>query len=568
MAARCARTFTLLLLFLSVVGFEAAGQCASGASDASAVHALYSQQKWADVVAAAHGMPGRTADANFELGMALAHLQKWGESRAALLAGRRQCPKQARFDTELAGVAFQQKRYADAARWIRKAVRLDPRDEYANEFAGTVYLLMGNLEAALKYWNRIKKPQIEQLQFDVNVKTGRVLLERAFVFSPQAMMRRDQLLDTQARLNAMGVFPAYSIRLDAREGGKFDAQFHGMERNGFGNGWLQSVVSVFSGLPYETVYPSYFNLAGSATNIDSLVRWDGQKRRLWVSMSGPWHSLPQWRWEIAADGRDENWSIRRSFTGSAPELGAFKLKREVASANLTSITSGRMQWSSGAEVSHRTYTHVSSGTTLNGELASPGWEIKHLASVNARLLDVPEHRLTVGGSASSELGRLWQGRSRTFEKAQGGATLHWMPEAEGDKWEIAQRVRGGGIAGSAPFDELWMIGVERDNDLWLRGHIGTRGGKKGSAPMADRYFLSNTDVYRKVWGNGLVSIKAGPLLDIARAAGPTPELAPRKWLIDVGAEVKLSVLGTGVVLTYGRDLRSGSNAFYGSVAQP
>ncbi len=86
--------------------------------------------------------------------------------------------------------------------------------------------------------------------------------------------------------------------------------------------------------------------------------------------------------------------------------------------------------------------------------------------------------------------------------------------------------------------------------------------------MADRYFLSNTDLYRSVWGNGLVSIKAGPLLDIARTAGPTPELAPRQWLFDVGAEVKLSVLGTGVVLTYGRDLRSGSNAFYGSVAQP
>jgi hypothetical protein len=29
----------------------------------------------------------------------------------------------------------------------------------------------------------------------------------------------------------------------------------------------------------------------------------------------------------------------------------------------------------------------------------------------------------------------------------------------------------------------------------------------------------------------------------------------------------LTVLGTGVVLTYGRDLRTGNNAFYGSVVQ-
>jgi hypothetical protein len=37
--------------------------------------------------------------------------------------------------------------------------------------------------------------------------------------------------------------------------------------------------------------------------------------------------------------------------------------------------------------------------------------------------------------------------------------------------------------------------------------------------------------------------------------------------VDTGVEVKLSVLGTGVVLTYGRDLRTGNNAFYGSAMQ-
>jgi len=150
---------------------------------------------------------------------------------------------------------------------------------------------------------------------------------------------------------------------------------------------------------------------------------------------------------------------------------------------------------------------------------------------------------------------------------QGELAMNWLPQAEGDRYELRQRVRGGGIAGSAPLDELWMIGVERDNDLWLRGHVGTRGGRKGSSPIGDRYFLSNTDFYRSIWGNGLISIKAGPLLDIARVTAPTPDLAPRQWLLDVGAELKVSVLGTGVVLTYGRDLRNGHNAFYGSVAQ-
>jgi hypothetical protein len=161
---------------------------------------------------------------------------------------------------------------------------------------------------------------------------------------------------------------------------------------------------------------------------------------------------------------------------------------------------------------------------------------------------------------------LWANPARLFEKTQGGVNLRWVPQAEDDRYEFSQRIRGGGTVGSAPVDELWMIGVERDSNLWLRGHIGTRDGRKGSSPMAGRFFLSNTDFYRSVWGNGLISVKAGPLLDVAKVSAPTAGLATQQWLFDAGAEIKLTVLGTGVVLTYGRDLRSGNNAFYGAVA--
>jgi len=62
------------------------------------------------------------------------------------------------------------------------------------------------------------------------------------------------------------------------------------------------------------------------------------------------------------------------------------------------------------------------------------------------------------------------------------------PEAEGDDYQTEVQVRGGGIAGAGPFDELFMLGLERDNDLRMRAHIGTRDGRKGSAPLGDRYF--------------------------------------------------------------------------------
>ena len=51
-----------------------------------------------------------------------------------------------------------------AARYLRRALHLDPTDSYGNDFLGTVYFLQGNIEAALKYWNRVDKPQIAEVR--------------------------------------------------------------------------------------------------------------------------------------------------------------------------------------------------------------------------------------------------------------------------------------------------------------------------------------------------------------------------------------------------------------------
>jgi hypothetical protein len=163
------------------------------------------------------------------------------------------------------------------------------------------------------------------------------------------------------------------------------------------------------------------------------------------------------------------------------------------------------------------------------------------------------------------------GAPNVFGKLQGSVLAHWFPLAQGDMYEVAERVRTGRTFGSAPFDELFMLGMERDTDLSLRGQLGTRDREKGSSPLGSNYFLSNTDFYRRIYGNGLFSIKAGPLADIAKAGAPSSGLASGlatgQWIFDVGVAAKLTVLGTSVVLTYGRDLRSGSNAFFGTIAK-
>ncbi len=143
--------------------------------------------------------------------------------------------------------------------------------------------------------------------------------------------------------------------------------------------------------------------------------------------------------------------------------------------------------------------------------------------------------------------------------------LHWLPQAEGDDYEIQNRVRAGKTFGDVPFDELFMLGLERDNDLEMRGHIGTRDGRKGSAPLGRNYFLSNWEADKNVYRNGIFTVKLGPFLDTGKITDASPGLGSHEWLWDLGVQAKVRVFGVGVAFSYGKDLRTGNNAFYVTV---
>src|SRR4029079_1316240 len=133
--------------------------------------------------------------------------------------------------------------------------------------------------------------------------------------------------------------------------------------------------------------------------------------------------------------------------------------------------------------------------------------------------------------------------------------FHWFPQYQGDDYEIQHRVKAGKTWGDLPFDELFVLGLERDNDLEMRGHIGTRDGRKGSAPLGRDYFLSNWEIDKNVYGNGLMRLKLGPFLDSGKITDPSSGLGSQTWLWDLGAQAKVQALGVGIVFSYGKDLR-------------
>jgi tetratricopeptide (TPR) repeat protein len=532
----------------------------------SAAKQLFEQERWPDLVQLLQQGPRNSADLNYYYGVALAHLQRWEEAGRSLFLGQRLAPNDKRFPIELAGVAFKQKKYEEARRDLHRALRLDPKDAYANEFLATVYFLEGNLEAALKYWNRTGKPEIVEVLNVPALHVRPALLDHAFAFAPASTLTLEELLTSYARLRGLEIFPTFKINVEARPDGKFDSIFRAQELNGFGNSKLQALVRTFSGLLFEEITPKYYNARGSGTNIISLLRFDTDKRRALVNVSGPLAGNPKWRYHVGADLRNENWTIQTSFTGPSTVLGALNLRRESVGAEISRFIGARWSWATGLEISHRDFRNVLAGTALTPDLLAQGYQVKQKAQFTYELWRSPEKRLTISCSAIFQAGRVWSQPGRSFEKLQGTLGMHWFPRDRGDDYETQWHIRAGKTFGEIPFDELFMLGVERDNDLPLRAHVGTRHDQKGSAPLGRDYFLSNLESDKHVYSNGILTVKLGPFLDTGNILDSSSTLGPHKWLFDTGPQAKLNVLGVGVVLLYGKDLRTGNNAFYANVA--
>lgn len=534
---------------------------------AQEIKKLAAGQLWEEIALRLEPMQSRSADMDFYYGTALARLERWPEAEDAFQTGFRLAPVDPRFPIELAGIAFRQKHYAQAADRLQQAIKLAPDDTYANDFLGTVYFLEGNLEASLKYWNRVRKPMVAELREDPLPRVSPRLLDRAFAVSPASTLLLPQFLDTDARIRSLGIFPQYKFDLRARDDDKFDLVLRTQERNGFGDSKWEALFQLLRGLPFQSVEPSFYNLHHEAINFASLVRWDPEKRRILAHFSGPFEHGAKYRYEVVTDLRNENWALRNSFTGPAPTLGSLNMRREALAFDFASHASGRLGWTAGVEASHRDFRNVVPGTILTPEMLAEGFQLKQKAQLTGTLWRVPERRFVVVAGACSQAARLWSHQQETFEKLAGSLGWHWFPQAEGDDYEMQQRVRIGKTIGPAPFDELFMLGLERDNDLPMRAHIGTRDGRKGSAPLGSNYFLASWETDKNLYGNGLVTLKLGPFLDIGKITNSFTAPGSQKWLWDVGAQAKLRIFGSIVAFSYGKDLRSGNNAFYATLFQ-
>jgi len=553
-----------LLLFTPAPAFSQ--ETPSSTDRPSEVRQLYEGGHWNEVVQAVPESPDVEADLQLFRGLALAQMKRWEEAGKAFEVGLLRHPRDVRFLVELAGIAYREKQFAKAERYLRRSLAINPADDYANDFLASIYFLQDNLEAALKYWNRTDKPKLSDLGLEPPPKLNPLLLDHTFAFSRGSTWSRDQFLKTEALLESLNIFPRMRFDLGAQPDGSFDLTFHGSERSAWGITKLDGLLSLLRGLPYQSVYPEFYDLGGRGLNWRSLVRWDDEKRRVSTEIAAPIGENPAMRYRVYLQGLNENWNLTNTIAPSS--LAGVNLEKAIAGVGIQNIVGGRWQWGAGAEYSYRKFKSLLGIPAQAGPFFTNGSAIAVRSKIQRSLVRFPQDRFTVDSSATGEIGTFFGGPLNRYARIQGSLQAHWFPESRGDDFETQSSLRAGRTFGNVPFDELFILGFDRDNDLWMRGHPGLRDGEKGNAPLGRNYVLVNAETDKIVYRGTFFIVKAGPFLDSGDIYDPSGYFGSSRWLWDTGIQGKIRVLGSfEFVLGYAKDLRSGQNSFFTTVSR-
>ena len=536
----------------------------SGNALEARIHALYEEGRWAEAAALASRVPAPSASILLYEGLALARLDQLARASNLFRQASRMFPRDKRFPLGSAGIAYRERNFKRAKLLLHRALRLDRNDSYGNDFLATLYLLDGNLPAALQYWNRIHKPFLANVQFQPEPPLNPILRERVFDFSPGQVLTLQQLRIMRANLARLRVLS--DVRVDlAPAGERFDLTVRSAGVSQGLTGWPGHVLPMLRSLPYQGIDVDFLNIQRRGINFASLERWDPDKRRLAFDISGPLRMNPEIEYHYFLDARDERWNLQGTYHAASIQLTTVGLRRIEAGGYAEIGLTSRFHWTTGVSAAYREFR--------NGDQSSyflNGWTAELRNRLDYLLFDWPDRRVSVAGWTALNTGRVFTSLPSRLISAEGGIHAKWYPQSAGDRYAVTLSAQSGASYGNLPLDELFTLGMERDSpfEFWFRGLTADRNGRKGAAPMGTEYGIAQAEVDRKVFEFPFVRLDAGPFFDSGRISTPSGRFGSAGWLYATGLEAKIrSIGGVEFRFVYGRNLNSGRGVFYSAVSR-
>jgi Tfp pilus assembly protein PilF len=520
-----------------------------------------------------------SAAAHYYLALSRAEQGRMDEARTEFEQVLRIDPQHADACFEIAGINIKASDYPAALSWTKRGLRLSPQDAYGLDLAGTINFLMDSKIEGLRYWNRLNRPHMTELQVHSTESVTRQRIAEEIYLVPGDLLSAQEIDAARWRLRQHRNVRGIKFRPVPGAGpDQYALEIDADTRRGVGSR-MEFLFNTLSNIGFQTWRLTWWDIAGSGVTTDLLWRWrsDAQRVQLNFDMPRPLH-LPVYA-GASYNWRDESWYL----SGDPDQLQSdFRLRTHEAGVRFL-LPLKVPQLSLAASVVTRTRRFDFHGAPpaagSDGEKEGPapldaarraswfqlapvlqlrGREPQSVAGIESRI------------NAGLEFGRAWEPVSQGLSRY----SVSWENRIDWSSQSKLQRtlllgLHAGYLSDPGLAEDHFILGVGPDADFWLRAHPYLREGKPGNTPLAGEFLLGNLTVASDIKNWKWIKIGALAFLDVAQLPRLYPGQSIPRVLADVGIGVELGspiVPSRRFTIMWGHDTRTGHNVFYLSSA--
>ncbi len=452
---------------------------------------------------------------------------------------------------ERGGLRFLEKRYAEAASDLRRALA-SSEDPYTRDLLAASLHMAGRSEEALQVSNVLGRPKLRSLAIEGLRHTRDRVARRELTLAEGDLLELARLRESRLRLQELGIFDRVTLRPAPLGDGQADLDVILTEQHGCARSLPELAATTAGYAARATAHLRYANLAGTGVSLTADYRW--QERRPELAFAVDWPrplGLPAVLHARVFDGHQDYELEGEAFRREARGVD-FGLRRVLGSRTV-------------GELTLRTRDRKLSQPHPD----APAGEIVGVeAGVEQRLLETHRHQLDGGvrlfGAAPAIGSDLSYARSlvtlayRAFLAPPAGVFF--------ERSVLAAQLQWGAGSPGLPLDEMFAPGGSPEMELPLRARRQRNGGALGASPLGRTLVLGNVEWRQRVGGGALAQwglvlfCDAGHVTDVANG--------PARDLIDVGVGVRMALGGSlWIRADFGQGLTDGSNAFFVNFGQ-
>src|SRR5262245_31689858 len=429
-----------------------------------------------------------TPDAFIYLGIAYERMREYQRAEGIFKEGNERYPDDARFHIELANL-FLGNNDSDAAKTeLRRALLVDPQNVPASDLLATIDLSEGDVQSALRSWNKTGRPLINDILHNYNLNFGSRVVRDAVAFHPAGMLHYGDWKTTESRLFETGNFTNVGLEIEPTQ---IPEQYNAVVRTtSKTNSLADFLFNIVKGAPFLTSYVNVWNIGNSGVNFNSNYRWDTNRRRLQGEVKIPIPVFDLLHLELGSTWRSERWNLTPTIlpqylSSAFPDYKATTPLR----IHFTQIPHYRVEVGGGFEYRNRAakgnlpqlYTN-----SLNSSVFS--------AETTLRLVDGRyQSALILQGYAARKI------LFGNIRFSQGVAELNNRFTVTKDtRTSVNWSVKTATSRGQLPIEDYFELGLDTYTTNPLRAHTVARERHYGNGPMGTDFVLVNTDVEREL----------------------------------------------------------------------